>query len=126
MHLAKTRNIPELRRKVTTLFDLSLIESNVLSRRRDAHQTESQTVGSVLVDQLERIRRIAQRFRHFAALPVANDAGKENMVERNVVPDRLALAGFELNSGNDHSGDPEKNDIGPGHENACRIKFLPC
>src|SRR3954463_15755346 len=125
VYLTKSRNIPKLGRKVSAFFDLSFIESNVLSGRGDAHQTKSQAVGAVLVDQLERIRRIAKRLRHFATLAVANDAGKENVVERNVVLGLVGRAGFELNAGNDHSRDPEKNDIGPGHQNTCGIKLLP-
>ena len=85
MHLTKTRDVPEFRRKVSAFLDLSFVEPNVLSRRRDAHQTKSQAVGAVFVDQLQRIRRIAERLRHFAALFVANDAGEENVVKRNVV-----------------------------------------
>src|SRR6476469_10973460 len=91
MHLAKTRDVPEFRRKVSAFLDLSFIEPNVLAGGRDAHQTKSQTVGAVLVDQLERIRRIAERLRHFAALAVTNNAGEKNVTERNVV---FNLAGF--------------------------------
>src|SRR4029077_15154202 len=111
--------------KVSAFLDLSFVEPNVLSRRRDAHQTKSQPVRAVLVDQLERIGRIAERLRHFPALTVTNDAGEENVVKRNVVSNVAGFAGFELEPGNDHSGDPEKNNVRPGHENARRIKRLP-
>src|SRR5882724_6846159 len=59
VHLAKTRNVPEFRRKVSAFLDLSFIKPNILASGRDAHQAESQSVGAVLVYQLERIRRIA-------------------------------------------------------------------
>src|SRR5213078_971866 len=115
---------PEFCREVTAFFYLFLVEANVLAGGRDAHQTKSQAVGAVLVDQLERIGRIAERLRHFAALPVANNAGKENVVKRNVV---FNLAGFpwlELEPGDDHARDPEENDVRGGYEHTGRIKFL--
>jgi len=59
MHLAKTRRIPKLGREIASLFDLLFIEANVLAARRDTHETEAQTVRAVLVDQIERIGRVA-------------------------------------------------------------------
>src|SRR5947207_15595298 len=126
LHLTKTRDVPEFRRKVSAFLNLSFIEPNILASGRDAHQTKSQAVGAVLVDQLERIGRIAERLRHLAALPVANNAGKENVVKRNVV---FNLAGFpriELEPGDNHARDPEENDVRRGYEHTSRIKFLSC
>src|SRR4029077_8278292 len=111
---------------IAAFLDLSFIESNVLPSRCDTHQTKSQTVGTVRVDQLERIRRIAERLRHLAPLPVANNAGEENVAKRNVV---FNLAGFprlELEPGDDHARDPEENDVRRGYEHTRRIKFLSC
>src|SRR6266487_5764378 len=124
MHLTEPGNVPEFCREVAAFLNLSFIEANVLSRRRDAHQTESQAVGTVLVDQLERIRRIAERLRHLAALAIANNAGEENVAKWNVV---FNLAGFprvELEPGDDHARDPEENDVRRGYEHTSRIKFL--
>src|SRR4029453_5852919 len=54
-HLTKPSDIPELRREDTAFLDLSFIEANVLPSRRDAHQTKSQAVGTVLVDYSQRM-----------------------------------------------------------------------
>src|SRR5262249_54666440 len=121
----KTRNVPELRREVPTFFNLFFVEPNILAGRRDAHQTESQTVGAVFVDQFEWIRRIAERFRHFPTELVADDAGEENVVKRNVVFDLFRVARFKFETGDDHSRHPEENNVWPGYENAGRIKLLP-
>src|SRR4029077_2194809 len=53
-----------------------------------------------------------------------NNAGKENVAERNIVLDSFRFAGLELQAGNDHPRHPEKNDVGGGDENAGGIKFL--
>src|SRR6266581_4571302 len=124
MHLTEAGNVPEFRRKITAFLDLSFIEPNILARGRDAHQAKSQTVRPVLADQFQRIRRIAERLRHLAALAVANNAGEENVAKRNVV---FNLAGFprlELEPGDNHARDPEENDVRSGYEHTSRIKFL--
>src|SRR6476646_1968710 len=99
MHLTESSHVPELGRKITAFLDLRFIEPNVLSRRRDPHQAKSQTVRTVLADQLEWIRRIAERLRHLPAEFVTNDAGEENMVKRNVVANLAGSARHELKPG---------------------------
>src|SRR6266550_1761881 len=126
LYLTKTRNVPEFRRKVSAFLDLSFIEPNILASGRDAHETKSQAVGAVFIDQLEWIGRIAERLRHLAALAVAHNAGEENIVKRNVV---FNLAGFprlELEAGDDHPRDRKENDVRRGYEHTGRIEFLSC
>ena len=125
MHLAEARDVPKFRREIAAFFDLFFVKANVLTARRDPHQPEAQTIRAVFVDQVERIGRIAERLRHFPALLVANDAGEENIVERNVVFGLLRFSGFEFEPGENHSRDPEENNIRTGHERARRIKLLP-
>ena len=57
--MAKPRHVPKFGREIAAFFDLFFVEANILAARRDPHQAEAQTVRSILVDQLERIRRIA-------------------------------------------------------------------
>src|SRR5436309_15283862 len=96
MHLTEARDIPDLRPKVTSFFNLSFVETNVLASRRDAHQTKSQAVGTILIDQLQRIRRIAQRLRHLSTEVVADNAGEENVTKWNVVLGLCGRGGVEL------------------------------
>src|SRR5207249_1423711 len=123
MHLTKARDVPEFRREVAAFLDLFFIEPNVLARWRDPHETKAQSVGSVFVDQLKRIRRIAERLRHFAALLVANNAGEENVVKRNGVLSLGRFARLELKAGDDHPCDPEENDVRRRYEHTGWIKF---
>ena len=56
MHLPKTSSIPKLGREVTAFFDLFFIETNILTARRNAHETKSKAVRTVLANELKRIR----------------------------------------------------------------------
>ena len=85
MHLAESRDVPKLGGEIATFFDLFFVKANVLTARRDPHQAKPQTVRAIFVDQLERVRRIAQRLRHFASQLIANDPGKKNVAKRNVI-----------------------------------------
>src|SRR5437588_8928660 len=125
MHLPEPRRVPKFGREVAAFFNLFFVEANVLTARRDPHQTEAQTVCAILVDQIERIGRIPERLRHFPSLLVANDAGEENVVERNVVFSLLRFARFEFEAGDDHPRDPEENNVRTSDEDARWIKYLP-
>jgi len=59
MHLAETRRVPELGGEVPPFLDLFFLTSNVLAARRDTHQTKSQYISAIFVNQLEQIGRIA-------------------------------------------------------------------
>src|SRR5438309_872908 len=112
VHLAKARHIPKFGREITAFLDLFFVEPNVLTARRDPHQTETQAVSAVFVDQVERIGRIAQRLRHLAPLLVADDSGKENIAERNIVFGLARFAWLEFEPGDNHPRDPEENNVG--------------
>jgi len=91
--------------------------------RRDRDDAEAQAVGAVLVDQVERVGRVAQRLRHLAALLVADDAGEIDVVERNPLLDGRAGA-HEFEAGHDHARDPEEDDVRAGHERARRVEII--
>jgi hypothetical protein len=50
LQLPEAASVPELVCEISSLFDLLLVKANVLAVRRDSHQTEPQTVRSVLCD----------------------------------------------------------------------------
>src|SRR5205823_10295912 len=56
---------------------------------------------------------------------VANQSSEENIVKRNVVFGFGRLSWFELEARNNHSRDPEEDNVRRSDEHACRIKFLP-
>ena len=123
MHLPQTRDIPELCGKIAAFFDLLFVEPNVLTTWRDAHQTKSQAVGAIFLNQLERIRRVAQRLRHLSPELVTNQAREINMTKRNIVFIAVGFARLELKPRDNHARHPEENDVRRGDEHAGWIKF---
>src|SRR6266446_7000041 len=111
MHLSQTANIPEFRGEIAALFDLCFLVANVLTASRDAHQTESHAVGAIFINQLERIRRIAQRFRHLSPEFVTDQACEINMAKRNTVFIAIRSAGLKLKPRDNHARHPEENDV---------------
>ena len=85
VHLTQTRDIPELRGEIATLFDLFFVVANILTAGRDAHQTKSQAVGAVFINQLERIWRVAQRLGHLSPAFVTDQACEINMAKWDIV-----------------------------------------
>ena len=61
MHLPKASGVPEFSREVASLFDLLFIEADVLAAWGNAHETKTQTIRAILLDQLERVGRVAKR-----------------------------------------------------------------
>src|SRR5437870_1184603 len=114
MHLTETRRIPKLGCEVSPFLDLLFVESDVLSARRNPHQPEPHAIGAIFRDQVERVRRIAERLRHLAPLLVANKAGQENIAKWDVIFQPLRLAWLELKPRDNHAGDPEENNVRPG------------
>ena len=60
-------------------------------------------IGPIRGNQIKRIRRISQRFRHFATLFVAHHSSKIHVFERKLLPIFV--------SGDDHTSHPEENNI---------------
>src|SRR5271154_1830103 len=69
---AEAADVPELVAEVAALLDLLFVEADVGALRRDADEAEAESVGAVLGDEVERVGRIAERFRELAALLVAD------------------------------------------------------
>src|SRR5207237_6340472 len=125
VHLSKACDVPKLRRKVAAFLDLFFVEANILPARSDPHETKSQSVRTVLVDQFKRIGRVAKTLRHLAALLVANESREINVAKWNVIFIALGFSRFEFEAGDDHARHPEENDVRRSHENRGRLKFLP-
>ena len=116
--------VPKFIAKVSSLFDAILREPDVLTFGRDAHYPVPQAICSVLFDQIERVRGIAERLGHLLTFFVADNSGKINVFEGNAFGNFL-LGNFlfgivgtpvELQSCHNHSGNPKENDVGTGYE----------
>ena len=68
-----------------------------------------------LPDQVERIRRVTQTLGHLSSLFVANDSSEIHMAKRHF--------SHVLEASHNHSGNPEEDDIGAGHESARRVEL---
>ena len=58
--LNQTESIPYLVAEVTSLFAKCVIEKNIVSGRSRKHHTHTYSIGSVFLDQLQRIGRITE------------------------------------------------------------------
>jgi hypothetical protein len=116
LHLAEAGGVPELGAEVAAELDVLFVEADVLTQRRTAHDAEAQRIGAVARDELQRIGRIAERFGHFAALLVADDAGEIDVLERQLA--------HPLEARHDHAGDPEEDDVRPRDEIGRRVEGL--
>src|SRR5690606_148936 len=114
-HLTETAGVPELVAEVLSALDPVLLEADILALRRDRDDPETQAIGAVRRDEIERVGRVAERFRHLASLRIADDAGEVNVTERNPPIERLA-GPDELEARHDHARDPEEDDVGTGDE----------
>ena len=85
-----------------------LIEENVVACGGTEHHAHTHAVGTVFVNQLDGVGRVAQTLRHLASQLVAHDTGEVDVLEGH-------LAGI-LVAGHDHAGHPEEDDVGAGHQ----------
>jgi len=128
-HLAEAGGVPELVAEVAALADAVLVEEDVLPLRGDGQQAEAEAVGAELGDEVERLRGVAERFRHLAALLVADDAVEIDALEGDALADlivrqRLLLRAVQFEAGDDHAGDPQEDDVRTGREGAGRVPVL--
>ena len=77
-------------------------------------EREADTVGSVLVDEHERVESVARGLGHLATLGVTHHAVDDDVVERRI-------AG-EMGPHHHHAGDPEEDDVETGDEGRCRVE----
>ena len=109
----QTESIPYLITEVTSLFAKCIIEKDVVSGRSRKHHTHTYPVGTVLINQFQRIGRVTERLGHLTSQLVTNDTCEINVLERHL--------SFVFVSGHNHAGYPEEDDIRPCHQVACRI-----
>ena len=105
--------VPDFRAEVASLLDHRLVVEDVVAGRRAEQHSQADGVGPVLLNQFERVGRVAQGLAHLAAQFVANDAGEIDVAEGHVV--------HKLIAGHDHTGHPEEEDVRSGHEVVGRI-----
>ena len=103
-HTTKSTGIVNFISKVSPLLNLSLIETKVSTNRRGSHQTETQTVRAIFFHEVNRIRRIAERFTHLPTLDIADDRGEEDVLKRQLLP-------FKAVARHHHARDPKEDNV---------------
>src|SRR6267143_356636 len=102
----------------------------VLPQWSEIENRETERVGAVLRDHVERVGGIAERLAHLPPLGVADDARKVDVPERHDIADappwrsagKRNFAHY-LESRHDHSGNPKEYNIGSGDQCIGRIKI---
>ena len=112
----QTVGIPDFVREISSLFTLGSIKRQIVSCRRRNQDAHAHAIGTELLNQLNRIGRITQRFRHFSSQFIANNSGIINIFERQIT--------HVFVSGDNHSCYPEKHDFGRCNQIVGRIIIL--
>ena len=111
IHQNESRGVPELVCKVAARSDLFIGESHIISWAVARGESESQSIGAVLIYDNERINAVAQRLRHLSALCVSYNTVNEYGVKR--------LTAHLLHGGEYHSRNPEEDYIITRDKSAC-------
>ena len=104
----EAESVPYFVVEVSALFAQGVIKEYVVAGRGREHHTHTHAVGTVTVDEIDRVGRVAERFGHLTAYFIAHDTGKVNVLEWH-----LALVFI---SGHNHTGYPEEDDVGAGNK----------
>ena len=116
VHTNEAGRVPKLVGKVTSRLHFLVGEAHIVSGRVTRGKGEAQSVGSVLLDDLQRIDAVAERLGHLAALGVTHQTVNEHGVK--------GLLAHVLKTREDHTGYPEGNNVVAGHQDAGGIVFL--
>ena len=108
VHAHEAGGVPQLVGEVTGGLDLLVGEAHIVSGGVTRSQGEAESVRAVVGDDLQRIDAVAQRLGHLTALGVAHQTVDEDGIEGHLT--RV------LQGGEDHTGDPEGDDIVAGNQ----------
>ena len=116
VHEDKAGSVPNLVGKVPAGGHLFVGEAQVVSGAVAGHQSKAQGVRAVLLNDLQGVDSVAQRLTHLAALCIPHQAMEEHGLKGRFL--------HVLNAGENHSGNPEEDDIITGHQCAGGIEVF--
>ena len=117
IHLREAGRVPELGGEVARSLDPGRRQAQTAGRgRRHRRHREAQRVGTVFVDQLQRVDDVALGLGHLLTLLVRHQPVQVDGAERHL--------GHEMHAHHHHAGDPEEQDVPAGDECVGRIVFL--
>ena len=103
VHHHKARGVPELVGEIAHGAALLNVEAHIVAGAVARDEVEAQRIGAVGVGHLERVDAVAEGLGHFASLIVAHEAVDEHRRERDIL--------HLLKAGEDHTCDPEEDDV---------------
>ena len=116
IHKNIAAGIPQLIGKVTHCFAALYVETHVVTGGIASNHIHTQRIAAVLFNHFQRINAIAKTLGHLSALIITHQAVNQHGVEG-------CLTGM-LTAGEDHSGNPEENDIVAGNQDICGIEVV--
>ena len=116
VHHDVARSVPKLVGKIAHCFTALHIETHVISRRVAGDHIHPQSIAAVFINHLQRVNAVAQRLGHFPSLIIPDQAMDQHSVER-------CFAGMGA-AGEDHSGNPEENNVITGDQNIGGIEII--
>ena len=116
VHQHIAAGVPQLIGKIPHCFASLHIKAHIIAGCIAGDHVHTQSITAVLINHFQRINAVAKRFGHLTALIITNEAVNQHCVER-------CLSGL-LTAGENHSGNPEEDDIITGDKNICRIEII--
>src|SRR5439155_19058085 len=99
--------------EVAALLKGCFIKKEVISCRRGDHDSKTNRICTIFIDQFKQIRRITKALAHFSTLLITYHSSEI------YIPERYLL--FILQSSHHHPCYPKENDIRSGHQDRSRI-----
>ena len=107
--------VPDLIGEVAGGLHLFIHIAGIIAGAVAGHQHKAQGIRAVLVDDLQRVYAVAEGFAHLAALGIPHQAMNEDGIK--------GLFAGVFQTGEDHAGDPEGDDIVTGDEGGGGVEF---
>ena len=116
IHQHIAAGIPQLISKVAHRLTALHIETHIVTGRIAGDHIHTQGIAAILINHFQRINAVTQGLRHLSTLIITNQAVNQNSVERS-------LSGM-LTAGEDHSGNPEENNVIAGNQHIGGIEVI--
>ena len=116
VHQYKAAGVPHLVGKVPGSLHLVLAVAGIIAGAHAHYQAEAQRVGTVFVNNLQRIYAVAQGFGHLPSLFIPHQAVDQHRLKGCLT--------HVLDTGNHHPGNPESNNIPARHQHAGGIEVF--
>ena len=116
VHHDKSGGVPDLICEVSVRDDSLVVETHIVSGRIAGDKSHSQRVRTVVPDDLQRINAVSEGLGHLAAQGIPDKSMEENALKRSL--SHLLIAG------EDHSDDPEEDDVVACDQHIRRIEVF--